>query len=744
MQMVGCWIKRIAATAGLAAAVGASLSGAPSGALAQAPAGLPLTGVEDRIVGGDPDLPFLLEADSVRFDQPNDTVYAEGNVQISRDGRSLTADQVEFRRGDKILAATGNVVLVETSGEVLFADEVELTESLDQGYAIAPRILLPNGSRLAARGAKRLSKDRFEVYRGVYSPCVITTICGVSAPLWQLRAARVSHSDTRRQLEFRDATLDVFGVPVAWLPYFSQPDPRVRRKTGFLVPTLGSDGNLGQFARVPFFWNIAPNQDLTFSPIITSREYPVALGEYRHLFPWGRTTIQGSFGMVERRENADVIGTSPRGHIKWTGDANINEHWRATAQLYRSSDDTYLRRFKIDSAGVLRSFATAEGFYRRGYINATTFSVQEQRVNFTENDTPEALPYITAAYGMPLGETGFYLTGAASLSSLFRTNGADSQHISAEIGIGREWELAGHLFEARASVRSDLFSAQDIDSQSDVSGSSARLLPRTTVGWSYPVFRPIGESAVLTLTPRVMGTATVGSANSAKLPNEDSQSVEFDSTALFRPELAAGRDRFDDGQRIDVGLEATLDVEGARFMGLVGQSYRVGSSRNFGPGTGLDRPFSDIVVGAGARIDDWFDGATRLRWDTRDGSISAAETRLRVGRNPIQLALTHTMLDARTVDGLTLDATQQIDASLRVQLTDHWAGFGRHQRDLESGRPLRSQIGISYADECFRFETVFSRNSFENAEVKNNDSIIFRIAFRQLGGTSSNQSFNDE
>ena len=217
-----------------------------------------------------------------------------------------------------------------------------------------------------------------------------------------------------------------------------------------------------------------------------------------------------------------------------------------------------------------------------------------------------------------------------------------------------------------------------------------------------------------------------------------------DRTALFRTDLAAGWDRFDDGQRVDVGLEAALDVEGARFMGLVGQSYRVGSSRDFGSGTGLEDPFSDVVLGVGAQVGDWLDGATRLRFDTGDGSIPAVETRLRVGWNPLQLALTHTMLDARTVDGQTLPAIHEVDVTLRAQLTSYWAAFGRHQRDLDDGRPLRSQLGISYADECFRFESVFTRESFENAEFEDNDSIIFRVALRDLGTASNSQSFNEQ
>jgi len=740
-------IRRPFLLAGLVAAALAGLMAAALAVSAAQPAlaqsALPFGATAD-ILADDPNLPFLLEADSVRYDEAANTIHADGNVQITREGRVLTADTVEFRRGEKILAAKGNITLVETSGEVLFAEEVELTEDLTQGFAVAPRILLADGSRLAANSATRLSEDRFEIKRGVYSPCAISLACPNRAPLWQVRAETVAHSETRRELEFYDASLDVFGVPVAWFPYFSQPDPRVKRKTGFLVPTFGTDDDLGVTARLPFFWNIAQNQDLTLTPIVTTDEFPVGLADYRHLFPWGETSLEASFGMVERVENGVTAGTNARGHIKWTGTASLDENWRADLQLYRSSDDTYLRRFKIDSAGVLRSFATLEGFYDHTYINATTFSVQEQRINFDENDTPDAFPYITAAYQAPLAGTGFSLTGKAGFHSLFRDDGPDAQHFSLQGGIGREWHFGGHLVETEASLRGDVFYAEDLALAGQDDTFGGRVLPRATLGWSYPVFRPLGEEGVLTLTPRAMATATVGTFNTAELPNEDSQSVEFDATALFRPALAAGRDRFDDGQRIDYGVEAAYDAPGFRLTGLVGQTYHANSSRDFGAGTGLDNPFSDVVLGVGARIGPWLDGATRVRVDLNDAHVSAAETRARIGDRPIQLSFAHTMLDARTVDGATFDETHQVDATVRSQFTDHWAGFVRHQHDLDRSRDLRTQVGLSYGDECFNFEIVYTRESLENTEFEDNDSIIFRISLRNLGSATSSQRFDRE
>ena len=361
--------------------------------------------------GNQSNLPFLLEADETRYEENGETVAADGSVVISRKGRILKADQVRYRIADKIVSAKGNVTLVEASGEVLFADEIELTDDLDQGFAVNPRILLPDGSRIAAAGTSRISKDRVEVQRGVFSPCELCAKDPDRAPLWQLRAEKIAHSETRKEIELFDATLDIFGVPVAYTPYFSHPDPRVKKKTGFLTPAIGQDDLLGFTAEVPFFWNIAPNQDLLLTPHIYTESYPILVGTYRHLFSFGQTELEASAGYVERVVNGVSSGNDLRGHVKWTGNAGIDEHWRTNFQYYRSGDDTYLRTYNLDDAGVLRSFASLDGFYRHLFINATAFTAQEQRTNFDEDDTPTALPFITAEYAAPLGFAGINLEG---------------------------------------------------------------------------------------------------------------------------------------------------------------------------------------------------------------------------------------------------------------------------------------------------------------------------------------------
>src|SRR3546814_18862362 len=88
--------------------------------------------------------------------------------------------------------------------------------------------------------------------RAVYSPCALCERDPTRPPLWQIKAGEVVHDETQKEIVYKDAVLEMWGVPVMYAPYFFHADPSVKQKTGFLTPTLGSDSDLGWLAHIPF------------------------------------------------------------------------------------------------------------------------------------------------------------------------------------------------------------------------------------------------------------------------------------------------------------------------------------------------------------------------------------------------------------------------------------------------------------------------------------------------------------
>ena len=167
--------------------------------------------------------PVVLEADELTHDLDRGIVVATGNVEIAQGGRVILADTVTYNEQTDTVTATGNVVMLEPGGEVIFADYAEVTENMKYGVIRNIRILLTDTSRIAANGAIRSGGNRTEMRKAVFSPCPVCKDHPDEAPLWQIKAIRVVHDQQRQEIQYSDAFFELFGVPIAYTPYFSHP-----------------------------------------------------------------------------------------------------------------------------------------------------------------------------------------------------------------------------------------------------------------------------------------------------------------------------------------------------------------------------------------------------------------------------------------------------------------------------------------------------------------------------------------
>ena len=152
--------------------------------------------------------------------------------------------------------------------------------------------------------------------------------------------------------DFRSEMASIFiakflGFPVAYAPYYSHPDPSVKRQSGFLVPKYTSNSELGSIFSTPYYFSLSPYKDLTIEPIAISSQRPVIFGQYRQAFYNGELNIEGSFTNAEKRTRSATYSNKNRGHIFIKGNFDHNDFWRYGFDIKRSTDDTYLRRYLL-------------------------------------------------------------------------------------------------------------------------------------------------------------------------------------------------------------------------------------------------------------------------------------------------------------------------------------------------------------------------------------------------------------
>ncbi len=213
---------------------------------------------------------MLVQATEVDYDYNNSRVSAVGNVQMFYNGTSVEADKVIYDQKTKRLHAEGNIRMTDADGKITYANIMDLSDDYRDGFVNSLRVDTADATRMAATRADRTSGNYTVFENGVYTACAPCKDDPKKPPLWQVKGMRIIHDQIDKMLYFENAQLEFFGVPLAYMPYFSTPDPTVKRKTGFLMPAVTSNVGYGIGIETPFYWAIAPDMDATFNPRFTT------------------------------------------------------------------------------------------------------------------------------------------------------------------------------------------------------------------------------------------------------------------------------------------------------------------------------------------------------------------------------------------------------------------------------------------------------------------------------------------
>ena len=592
--------------------------------------------------------PALIPADQLNYDDVNRLVIASGNVEISQSGRVLLADKVTYNSLDDIVTAEGNITLIEPSGDTIFADFVELTGDLKEGFVRDIRVLMADKTRIAAASGTRTSGNRTEFRKGVFSPCNLCREDPSRAPLWQIKAAKVIHDQEAQDVIYYDA---YFHIPILYTPTLENPGPIVHKRSGVLAPTVGSSDFLGYTVEVPYFWVIDDDKDLTISPIVSSEQGINLTGEYRQLFTDGEVRIAGSATIADREESDGITAEDRfRGHIDAEGQFELDKTWRWGFDVDRTSDDTYLRAYGFDSARTLTSTAYLEGLKARNHAAVRGFAYQGLRESDDNDEIPIVAPLADFDFVSEpnVGLPGGFFTIDSNLMVLSRLDGRDSRRLSAITGYHLPFSSPlGDQYEFTAQVQTDgywtngVLPGSDAVDPPDAPGSdlSGRVFPQVALKWRYPWMRQDGSFRQV-IEPIVQAVFSPNGSNPGEIPNEDSQDFEFDDTNLFKLNRFAGRDRVDSGTRFDYGFKWTGTFGDYGSAGaFIGQSYRIKENEVFAEGSGLEDKLSDIVGRVQVQPLEDLDLLYRFRLDKDDFTAQRNEVEVVVGQPALNLNL---------------------------------------------------------------------------------------------------------
>ncbi len=685
-----------------------------------------------------PDQPLLLEAEQIDYDHESSVVVASGNVEVMQGEAILIADQLIYEQTINRLTARGNVSLLEASGNVYFADEVELKNDMKTGVINQFKARLADNSLFVASRARRIDENNFELTKAVYSPCKICSD-GTSAksPMWQMSADKIRVDENEQQVTYKNAYFETYGIPVFYMPHFSHPTPNADNHSGILIPEYEHSTNLGSVMKVPVYIALAPDKDATITPIYTTLEGLVMAGEYRQKLDYGQYRLNGSITNPSDRDALGfrTTGKTLRGNIDATGYFDIDENYKWGFDVHRATDDTYLRRYNFSHDTLLTSNVFAEGYNfigdnDRTYGAVRALAFQGLTADSDSKTTPTVMPLADLTYQSDPGIYNSRVTFDANTMVLYRDTGAKSRRASATMG----WKLPyitddGQVIEFISSIRGDVYSVEDVvfSSGERFEGTTGRLVPEATAIWRYP-FMNQGETSSLLLEPIVSATVSPIGGNSEEIPNEDSLVPEFTDTNLFSPNRFAGYDRIESGPRVSYGLRGQAQFLSDKYIDwLFGQHYRLERDLAFPFSNESVSHFSDYVGKIG--ISAWpFNMAYRFRLDKDE--FTPKRNEIDAGFNYYPVAFTASYLSLQ--NDPVLATKEQVAGTATVNLTRQWAWNTSANHDLQTDEFVSMNTGLTYTDECTMVSGIVGKDFTRDRDIEPTTTFLFRIAFKNL------------
>ncbi len=664
--------------------------------------------------------PIELEADVVESVKEN-VISLRGNAQMKRGGQALFGDELTYYRETDEVEGKGNVITYTEFGDrikssaIKFQVETFIGEASDVDYRIAKRDQVPDDPELAyvnARGnAEKVYLEGHDVAR---LKNVVYTTCVEGNDDVLVSAKELTLDQATGQGLAKNVTVKFMKVPVFYAPILSFPISN-KRKSGFLYPSFGGQGNSGFMFALPYYFNLAPNYDATLTPRVYTKRGVQIGGEFRYLTRTSQGYVYGE-ALPSDNEFGDDRGAFTYKHgqtfgTRWTGDVDVQ--W--------VSDDRYLDDFsndiQISSATYLPEQASLNYNGRIWRVNGRLSSYLKVDDTISSFFEPyDRLPQLQARAVFPQRPAGFRFDFDSEVVNFLHDERVDGWRFDATPTVARPFENLWGYFTPKLSVRYTGYSLDNVvegepDSPSRTapvfSADSGIFLERLT-SW-------LGEPFINTLEPRVF-YVYIPEVDQDDLPVFDTGASNLNNFGnIYRENRFFGRDRVGDTNQVTLALSSRMiEAEtGREWMRLsVGQIFFLEDRTvNIDPDAVLTEDTSDLLAELRAELTNrlWTKGY--VQWDNEADNV-------REGRAELSFRL-----EPRRYFDLqyqySRDSREQIILAGQWRVLPRWHLIVDERYSLRDKKNLDTSIGLEYDGCCWRVRAFGQRRLDSDSEYRN-------------------------
>ncbi|MBL6841753.1 MAG: LPS-assembly protein LptD [Pelagibacterales bacterium] len=640
-----------------------------------------------------------ITADTIEVIKDDNKINATGNTIIQTEEFLSTSDSLIYDKNLESIKTSGNIIIKDNLENYYFFDDFISDKGFNKANGTNTRIRLSDGTRIVGKSFIRTDSNINEINNAEYTPCLQNNYIVKNCPGWKLTAKKVIHDEEKQSVYYEGATLSILNVPVLYSPFFSHPDPTVKKKSGILMPSVSSDNNLGNTFSIPYFYNISSNYDLTITPTFQTKADNYYTLNYRHL------TKNHMFNMdTSITDNESKAGT--RNHIFINGDIK-NPYGKFNYKIETANNDTYLRKNQINEQTIFTSGLNFTKEMENSLLDFSSY-IYKHLNNSNEQKWEYVYPninYDIYDYKDPVSKTNW------SISNSFlnyRTIDKDyKQQLSSEIFTNKIQisKQTGLKFENTIQNRLIYFNSSTNDY------NQLRIFPQISSKISLPLSKSKNKRTQI-LEPVIMPILAPY--------NNYSNDQSISNGNIFSLNRETSLSQWESGPRINYGLNWLVSNENLTVNTSFGQStkfkkdntteisnYFIGNTLDFGS---IGYIKSDITI-------------DRQDLYLKDNNINSS-----LNFDKIKFGFDY---DYETSN--KIKTSEQISIGAKVNFYKDTNLIMSVRKDLMSDKSIGNAFGIHYENDCLAINFDYFRDFTAIDDIENSRGFSFTITLKPFG-----------
>lgn len=531
-------------------------------------------------------LPAILKADNVSGDQINAEIKASGNVEITKDFAVLYANSATYNKNSKYIFAQGDVRIKNLEIGNILSPSIAIKDDFSQGSFSDARMFFIDGSYLFSKMIERENGNKMILKKSIFSLCPNQEIVNdnyQAGKLWDMLTISSSTAKIDKDnnnFSSYNSIIKFYKFPILYLPYFKFPLPSKERQSGFLQPSYTRNSNFGFGLKLPYFFAIDKNLDLTTTSNYYFGSSQLILGnDIRHYTKYGKYNLKFDIANNQVDNFADktiVMRTkkSVRWHIDGGGKFDFNKNFGVDFSIKTLGDRNYLRDYGFDYLAYSSSKINFDYIKDRDYIAIKFLRFQELENEKLEKQSPLISPIISSYHeSKPL----FFkekFSIASNFANLKRADGLQYKRISLVPEFQIPFNLKGNLINLSYQLQSDIYKIDSPNSFSSLNyykKTQSNLKKQFAINWRLPL-RNKSKSNILTLEPIANFVISDFKTRNNLIPLQDSVNSELTFSNIFVNDRISGFDRGEAGKRVSYGLKSAFFSDIGEFDFTAGQA----------------------------------------------------------------------------------------------------------------------------------------------------------------------------